>query len=213
MRRWIAAALAAVLMTAAVCLVTVLQGEAEADHFAGGGKMVEAATAGTGEKTPIEKEPEARNVGDRTPADAVESEAEVKHESSTEAEEVKYDSAKMACETYPDEDYVLRVITAEGGTDQLVCNGVVQCLYNACQRDGWAHSVTGILREYQYTGAADWISDEARSAWDAVFCSGVTFVDFGDALYFYAPAYGESPWHESQRFVAEIHGVRFFGRW
>ena len=110
----------------------------------------------------------------------------------------------------PDTDYILRVITAEGGTDQLVCNGVVQCLYNACQRDEWAHSVEEILVEYRYTGPADWISDEARNAWDAVFCSGVTFVDFGDALYFYAPAYCDSPWHESQRFVAEVSGVRFF---
>lgn len=109
-----------------------------------------------------------------------------------------------------DEDYILRVITAEGGTDQLVCNGVAQCLYNACERDLWAHSVEYVIEEYQYTTPAEWVSDEARIAWDAVFCSGVTFVDFGDALYFYAPAYCDSPWHESQRFVAEVSGVRFF---
>ncbi len=110
-------------------------------------------------------------------------------------------------------DYILRVITAEGGGDRLVCNGVVQCLYNACRRDGWTHSVTEVLREYQYTGPASWISDEARMAWDQVFCSGVTYVDFEDSLYFYAPAYCDSPWHESQRFVIEVGGVRFFGRW
>jgi hypothetical protein len=111
----------------------------------------------------------------------------------------------------PDEDYVLRVITAEGGSDQLVCNGVVQCLFNACQREGC--SPEQVLRDYQYTGPADWISDEARNAWDAVFCSGYRFVDFEDALYFYAPVYCDSPWHESQRFVIEVGGVRFFGRW
>lgn len=109
-----------------------------------------------------------------------------------------------------DEDYVLRVITAEGGTDQLVCNGVTQCLYNACERDLWAHSVEYIIEEYQYTTPAEWVSDEARNAFDAVFCSGVTFVDFGDALYFYAPAYCESEWHESLPFVIEVGGVRFF---
>ena len=105
-------------------------------------------------------------------------------------------------------DHVLRVITAEGGSDQLVCNGVVQCLFNACQREGC--SPEQVLRDYQYTGPADWISDEARNAWDAVFCSGYRFVDFEDALYFYAPAYCESEWHESQRFICEVGGVRFF---
>ncbi len=121
--------------------------------------------------------------------------------------------AALAMTGEPDEEYILQVITAEGGTDQLICNGVVQCLYNACRRDGWAHSVTEILREYQYTGPAGWVSEEARNAWDAVFLSGVTYVDFGGALYFYAPRYCESPWHESQRFVIEINGIRFFERW
>lgn len=109
-----------------------------------------------------------------------------------------------------DADYVLRVITAEGGTDQLVCNGVAQCLYNACERDLWAHSVEYIIEEYQYTTPAEWVSDEARIAFDAVFCSGVRFTDFGNALYFYAPRYCTSEWHESLPFVIEVGGVRFF---
>lgn len=113
----------------------------------------------------------------------------------------------------PDTDYILRVITAEGGSDQGVCSGVVQCLFNACERDGWRHGVEEILREYQYTGPADWISDEAALAWDMVFCSGYTFTDFEGALYFYAPQYCDSTWHESQRFICETGGVRFFGRW
>jgi len=121
------------------------------------------------------------------------------------------DEAETHEKAGPDEDYVLRVITAEGGSDQLVCNGAVQCLFNACQREGC--SPEQAIQDYQYTGPADWISDEARNAWDAVFCSGYRFVDFEDALYFYAPAYCDSPWHESQRFVIEVGGVRFFGRW
>lgn len=134
---------------------------------------------------------------------------------SAEKCEVSEKASSSAAETHekagPDEDYVLRVITAEGGSDQLVCNGVVQCLFNACQREGC--SPEQALQDYQYTGPADWISDEARNAWDAVFCSGYRFVDFEDALYFYAPAYCDSPWHESQRFVTEVGSVRFFGRW
>lgn len=123
-------------------------------------------------------------------------------------EKAGQDEAEAHEKAGPDEDYVLRVITAEGGSDQLVCNGVVQCLFNACQREGCGPEQ--VLRDYQYTGPADWISDEARNAWDAVFCSGYRFVDFEDALYFYAPAYCESEWHESQRFICEVGGVRFF---
>lgn len=125
-----------------------------------------------------------------------------------------YNEAATPEEVYfPDEDYILRVITAEGGADQLVCNGVVQCLFNSCQRDGWERSVVQILNDYGYTGPAGWISDEAAAAWDAVFCSGVTFTDFEDAEYFYAPRYCDSPWHESLRFVVETGGVRFFAAW
>ena len=108
------------------------------------------------------------------------------------------------------EDYVLRVLTAEAGDDPELCGCVAQCLFNACERDGWVHSVEEVLRQYSYTAPADWISDEARIAWDEVFCSGVTYTDVGNALYFYAPRYCDSPWHESQRFVAEVGGVRFF---
>lgn len=107
-------------------------------------------------------------------------------------------------------DYVLRVLTAEAGDDPVLCGCVAQCLYNACQRDGWVHSVEEILEQYSYTDPADWISESAVRAWDEVFCSGVTYTDVGNALYFYAPQYCDSPWHESQRFVAEVGGVRFF---
>lgn len=107
-------------------------------------------------------------------------------------------------------DYVLRVLTAEAGDDPVLCGCVAQCLYNACERDGWAHSVEEILKQYSYTDPADWISESAVRAYDEVFCSGVTYTDVGNALYFYAPAYCESEWHESQRFVAEVGGVRFF---
>lgn len=156
--------------------------------------------------------------GQEAAKDAVVASAEkcvVCYENPAEKREESEKASSSAAETHekagPDEDYILRVITAEGGSDQLVCNGVVQCLFNACQREGC--SPEQALQDYQYTGPADWISDEARNAWDAVFCSGYRFVDFEDALYFYAPAYCDSPWHESQRFVIEVGGVRFFGRW
>ena len=111
------------------------------------------------------------------------------------------------------QDYVLRVLTAEAGDDEVLCGCVAQCVYNACQREGWEYTPAGIMQQYGYTAPASWISGAARRAYDQVFCSGVTYTEVADALYFYAPKYCESAWHESQRFIAEIHGVRFFGRW
>ena len=216
-KKAINAAVLFVVMVVAVCVTTIRCGEAEAERFADAGKMM--SETGETDSTPrvlasadriIDPGGDWRRValllGMTAPA-------VVKYDSATEEPPVEEPPLIEQSAAASDEDYILRVITAEGGADQLVCNGVTQCLYNACRRDDWVHSVTEILREYQYACPAEWISEEARIAWDAVFLSGVTFVDFGEALYFYAPAYCESPWHESQRFICEIHGVRFFGRW
>lgn len=108
------------------------------------------------------------------------------------------------------QDYVLRVITAEGGTDKAVCAGVAQALYNACEREGWKYTPKEIMRKYHYTGPAAWVSDEAAQAYDEIFGCGYTYTDFGNATVFYAPRYGWSAYHESQRFVIEVNGVRFF---
>ena len=64
---------------------------------------------------------------------------------------------------------------------------------------------------YQYSGWAETVSDDTKKAVSQVF-------DFGDAtndsvLWFYAPKWCESEWHESQKFVAEIGGHRFFSPW
>ena len=111
------------------------------------------------------------------------------------------------------EDYVLRVLTAEAGADQVLCGCVAQCMFNACDRTGWACSIPEVLEQYGYTGPASWISEAAVQAYDEVFCSGMRYVDVEDALYFYAPQYCTSEWHENQRFIVEVSGVRFFGRW
>jgi hypothetical protein len=108
------------------------------------------------------------------------------------------------------QDYVLRVITAEGGTDFGVCAGVTQCLFNACEKDGWVHTPKEMMIRYRWTSPVSFISEEAERAFDEIFCSGVTYTAFGNATVFYAPAYCNSAYHESQRFVCEVGGVRFF---
>lgn len=107
-------------------------------------------------------------------------------------------------------NYVIQVLTAEAGTDELLCGCVAQCLYNACEKHGWVYGPADMMRRYQYTEPLGWYSAAAEKAWDDVFCSGLTYGCVGNATVFYAPAYCAGAWHESQRFVFEYGGVRFF---
>lgn len=109
-----------------------------------------------------------------------------------------------------DFELMCRVITAEGGTDREVCMGVAQALYNACEKHEWRYSPTEVMSMYRYTEPLDWVSDEALDACVNVFLHDNTYVAVGNATLFYAPQYCNSEWHEQQRFVCEIHGVRFF---
>jgi hypothetical protein len=107
-------------------------------------------------------------------------------------------------------ELMCRVITAEGGTDREVCMGVAQALYNACEKHEWLYSPTEMLGKYRYTSPADWVSDEAKDACVEIFLNGNTYDPVGNATVFYAPKYCDSLWHESQNFICEISGVRFF---
>ena len=86
---------------------------------------------------------------------------------------------------------------------------VATCLLNAMRKDGM--NAEEVRTAYQYVGWSEDVSDETIHAVSQVF-------DFGDvthdtALWFYAPKWCNSPWHESQQFVAEIGGHRFFCPW
>jgi hypothetical protein len=118
------------------------------------------------------------------------------------------------CVSTDEENYVLRVLTAEAGHDLRLCYAVAQCLYNSCEKEGWRYTPAEIMRKYKYTSPSSWVSDEARQAYRDVFVYQERVYPLYEekALYFYAPRYvSGTPWHESQRFVCEINGVRFFG--
>ena len=126
----------------------------------------------------------------------------IKHwEPDTEVVQVGYDF-----------DMVCRVVTAEAGTDRDLCMAVAQCLFNSCCREEWKYPPTQILEQYGYTEPADWISETAREACQAIFEKGEKYYPVQNAEYFYAPQYVSSEWHESQEFITEIGGVRFFER-
>ena len=83
---------------------------------------------------------------------------------------------------------------------------VATCLLNAILKNDMCAEEVRVA--YQYSGWAETVSDDTKKAVSQVF-------DFGDAthdtvLWFYAPKWCNSEWHESQNFVAEIGGHRFF---
>ncbi len=109
-----------------------------------------------------------------------------------------------------EEIYVLRVITAEGGTDPDTCNYVTQALYNACAKYNWKYSPYEMIFRYKYARPYSWYSEEALTAYKNVFLHGVRYPEIGNATIFYAPEYCISDYHESQILVLDHHGVKYF---
>ena len=84
---------------------------------------------------------------------------------------------------------------------------VAQCLLNACLKEDIQPSVARI--KYGYAGWNNSPSNSVKSAVSKVFDQGYKITE-ECILYFYAPVYGITGWHESQKFVIEIGGHRFF---
>lgn len=96
---------------------------------------------------------------------------------------------------------------------------VAQCLYNAMIKDNWA--IEKVRVNYQYAGwknistleqESKTAADNVRQAVSQIFDDG-NFITDEQILYFYAPVYGRSDWHESQKFFFEIGGTKFFALW
>lgn len=105
-------------------------------------------------------------------------------------------------------DLVERVVMAEAGGEcyegQML---VAQCILNAAEKAGTAPSEA--VMTYQYTNARPEPTQSVRDAVKAVFDDGQTVT--GElVMFFYNPARVTSSWHESQIFVTEVGGHRFF---
>ena len=87
---------------------------------------------------------------------------------------------------------------------------VAECILNACLKDGLQPSE--VRTKYKYSGWHNEPSESVKKAVSAVFDDGYKITD-KFILYFYAPKYTSSSWHESQDFVMEIGGHRFFAEW
>lgn len=100
------------------------------------------------------------------------------------------------------------IVQGESGGESLEGKmWVATCLLNAMKREGGA-SASFVRKQYQYAGWSENVSDDTIRAVSRVFDDGEITHD--TVLWFYAPKYCTSSWHESQQFVAEIGGHRFF---
>lgn len=97
---------------------------------------------------------------------------------------------------------------------------VAQCIYQACVNDNLQPSEVKI--QYQYSGWNETLEFDNSELWvqieevvSRVFDYGEMYVE-DEILWFYAPYWmknGVSEWHETQRFVTQIGGHKFFAKW
>lgn len=116
--------------------------------------------------------------------------------------------------------YIECMVAGEvGGESYKSMCAVDQCIYNAMVKHGYTPEEVRI--NYQYAGwkSMDVLEAESTEAADNVrravsrIFDDEDFITDEQILYFYAPAYGHSDWHEAQKFVMEIGGTKFFALW
>lgn len=125
---------------------------------------------------------------------------------STQAPESTEAPARYPLST-SERDTVERVVMAEAGGESFAGQMLVaQCILNAAEKEGVQPSEA--VEIYSYTNRPD-PTQSVKDAVAAVFDRGEVAID-APVMYFYNPALVTSTWHESQIFVAEVGGHRFF---
>lgn len=110
--------------------------------------------------------------------------------------------------TEAERDIVERTVMAEAGGEPFAGQvAVAQCILTACEKDGIRPDEA--LVKYQYAKNRPDPKGTVADAVAAVFDHG-WYAATEPIMYFYAPARTTSKWHESQIFVLEINGHRFF---
>ena len=105
-------------------------------------------------------------------------------------------------------DTVERVVMAEAVGESFEGQMLVaQCILNAAEKEGVQPSEAVVI--YSYTSSRPDPTQSVKDAVAAVFDRGEVAID-APVMYFHNPALVTSDWHESQIFVAEVGGHRFF---
>ena len=130
---------------------------------------------------------------------------------------------------YPLSDYerwlVESIVAGEAGSEPYWGKvGVASCILNACFKDDIRPEE--VQTKYQYSGFQPIeefesecfevygntdLADEVCEAVEQVFDRGEVLSD--DILFFYAPKYSNGTWHQTQQFVVEVGGHRFYSPW
>ena len=112
--------------------------------------------------------------------------------------------------TEADRETLWHIVQGEAGGESYEGKlWVATCLLNAMRKNDM--SAEEVRVAYQYSGWAETVSDDTKKAVSQVFDFGYAMND--SVLWFYAPKWCESEWHESQQFVTEVGGHRFFSPW
>ena len=94
---------------------------------------------------------------------------------------------------------------------------VAQCILNGCLRNRAQPSE--VKTAYKYSGWKTNLESESPEDWDEVQEVVSRVFDYGEMcvddfiLWFYAPKYSRGGWHNTQRFVTQIGGHRFYSTW
>lgn len=110
--------------------------------------------------------------------------------------------------TAEERNVIESVVTAEAVGEPFAGQiAVAQCILTACEKDNIGPIEA--LKKYKYAKSRPAPTSSVMDAVAAVFDDG-WYVTAEPILYFYAPDRTASKWHESQDFVIEINGHRFF---
>lgn len=109
-----------------------------------------------------------------------------------------------------DRDLAERIVMGEAGSCGYTGMALVaQCLRDAFVRGGYSN-IKDVINAYGYYGSTSITpSSTCKEVINYIFDQGGSAVQHR-VLSFYAPKYCSSPWHESQNFICEYAGVKFF---
>ena len=135
---------------------------------------------------------------------------------------IKIENEKRASAYFYLTDYertvVEYIVAGEAGYESYEGKwAVAQCILNGCLRNGAQPSE--VKTAYKYSGWKTNLKSESPEDWVEVQEVVSRVFDYGEMcvddfiLWFYAPKYSRGGWHNTQRFVTQIGGHRFYSTW
>lgn len=133
-----------------------------------------------------------------------------------EPEKIEFEYYDSPIHLSEDDRWVVESVVAgeAGGEPYEGKKAVAQCIFNAMLKNSW--TARQVRDNYGYDGWNPNLDEQDRAAYMDVVDAVSDVFDRGQLvtekpiLFFYAPRWCTSEWHESQEFEMEIGGHRFF---